>query len=317
MLNFRHHVPQAFRHICPILPQFAFVFLGRNCDARATFSYRKNYSQSQERCMRNFNTQFPDDPRALHNEPLGNGSGLESFHTTLPEDIEPNKTPKIVGTLAVALMIGVAGTALYMSSGSSTQPKSMVAASNLPAPSPPALTAATPNTTPDVNTAASAPAASAESTPVPVAPANAASVPMKKHVTARASNDSAASGKGNVASSAGSAASARMAADSSQVNNQPQQQAAIPEPVSPTPSPSDQANNSMQSGAAAPENATTASDVPAVPAPTTAQNNTVAPQQSQSPTPQASNTAPAQGQQTGATPAPAQPPTQSAGQVSQ
>src|SRR6185312_8295728 len=73
-----------------------------------------------EECMslRDFNNApFPDDPRALHNEPLGNSAGLESFHTIQPEDVSPNNTPKIVGAVAVALMVGVAGIALYASQG--------------------------------------------------------------------------------------------------------------------------------------------------------------------------------------------------------
>ena len=53
--------------------------------------------------LRDFDAPFPNDPRALHNEPLGNGAGLENFHTTQPEDIEPNNTPKIIGAVAVAL----------------------------------------------------------------------------------------------------------------------------------------------------------------------------------------------------------------------
>jgi len=60
--------------------------------------------------LRDFNNApFSDDPTALHTAPSGNGAGLKSFHTTQPEDIEPNNMPKIVGAVAVALMIGVAG----------------------------------------------------------------------------------------------------------------------------------------------------------------------------------------------------------------
>src|SRR5258707_13317417 len=82
--------------------------------------------------LRDFNAPFPDDPAALHNAPSGNGAGLASFHTTQPEDIQPNSMPKIVGAVAVALMIGAAGVALYASAGK--QPKPVVAASSLPAP---------------------------------------------------------------------------------------------------------------------------------------------------------------------------------------
>ena len=79
--------------------------------------------------LRDFNnTQFPDDPTALHHGPVGNDSGLEDFHTVQPEDIEPNNTPKIVGAIAVALMVGVAGAALYASQGSSSHPKQVTAA---------------------------------------------------------------------------------------------------------------------------------------------------------------------------------------------
>ena len=52
-----------------------------------------------------------------------------------PEDIAPNNTPKIVGAVAVALMIGAAGVALYAHAGNQ-QPKPVVAASNLPPPPP-------------------------------------------------------------------------------------------------------------------------------------------------------------------------------------
>src|SRR5262245_57425567 len=83
--------------------------------------------------LRDFNNApFPNDPRALHKEPLGNGAGLNAFHTTQPEDIRPNNLPKIIGGVAVALMIGVAGVALYASAGS--HPKAVVTASNPPMP---------------------------------------------------------------------------------------------------------------------------------------------------------------------------------------
>jgi hypothetical protein len=65
--------------------------------------------------LRDFNTgneSFNTGNESLHNEPLGNGSGLENFHTTNPEDREPSSLPKIVGAVAVALMLGTAGVAL-------------------------------------------------------------------------------------------------------------------------------------------------------------------------------------------------------------
>ena len=66
--------------------------------------------------LRDFNNDARslDDPTALHHEPLGNGAGLETFHTVQPEDIEPSNTPKIVGAVAVALMVGVAGCGRFM-----------------------------------------------------------------------------------------------------------------------------------------------------------------------------------------------------------
>src|SRR3979490_2208745 len=78
--------------------------------------------------LRDFNLPSSDDPTALHHVPGGNETGLESFHTIQPQDVEPNNTPKIVGAIAVALMVGAAGVALYASQGSSSHSKQMVAA---------------------------------------------------------------------------------------------------------------------------------------------------------------------------------------------
>jgi hypothetical protein len=216
--------------------------------------------------LRDFNSN-DDRPISLQNDPQGNGAGLDSFHTVHPEDVEPSATPKIVGAVAVALMIGVAGVALYAHSTSAMQNKPLVTASNLPAAPAPAPMAAAPApeqqaaVTPDANTPATTPA---DSKPAPVKTASVA----RSHT---ASADT------------GNAASARMAADTSKSSVQPQQQqaAVIPEPVSPTPSPSDVAANNAQSTTAVPQGATTASDIPAT---GTAQNNTPAPQQAQSST---------------------------------
>ncbi|HKQ09931.1 MAG TPA: hypothetical protein VJS85_01970, partial [Rhizomicrobium sp.] len=67
--------------------------------------------------LRDFQTPYSDDPAALHHMPKGNETGLESFHTVQPEDIEPNNMPKIVGAVAVALMVSAAGMAFYASQG--------------------------------------------------------------------------------------------------------------------------------------------------------------------------------------------------------
>ena len=203
--------------------------------------------------LRDFNNApFPDDPRALHKDPLGNSAGLESFHTSQPEDRAPNSTPKIVGALAVALMIGVAGAALYANSAS--HPKPVMTASNPPAPV--SQPAPMPEPAADASMPATPPAAAADNAPAPAQPVKAASEPKKMHRTARIESST----HGAVP---GSAAANRMAADSNQSAVQPQQQQAI---TAPSPSPSDIAANSTQSGVAVSPNATSASDIPA-PAP--------------------------------------------------
>ncbi len=68
------------------------------------------------------NTPAFDDPTALHHEPLGNGAGLSDFHTVNVEESERSNTPKIVGAVAVALMVGVAAVGLYANMGHSTKP---------------------------------------------------------------------------------------------------------------------------------------------------------------------------------------------------
>jgi hypothetical protein len=70
----------------------------------------------------------------------------------------------------------------------------------------------------------------------------------------------ASTARSHVATAGGGAASDRMAAGSNQSNIQPQQQAVVNPPA---PSPSDVATNNTQSGVAVPQNAATASDVPA------------------------------------------------------
>jgi hypothetical protein len=209
--------------------------------------------------LRDFNTQYSDDPIALHTSPVGNGGGLDNFHTVHPEDSETNNTPKILGALAVALMIGAAGVGTFVYSSSPSHPKAVVTASNLPA-SLPAAPAPVAATAPDTQTAMT-PAASPEATPAPAPMRTASAKPARSHASVSSSNAASIA--------------------------QPQQQAVvIPEPVAPSPSPSDVATNNAQSAIpAAP--AATASDVPA---------------------------APVQEQQSVASPAPAQSPAQSAGQ---
>jgi hypothetical protein len=235
--------------------------------------------------LRDFNSA-DDRPILLRTLPLGNGVGLGNFHTLNPEDAEPSNRPKIVGVLAVALMVGVAGVALYASSPSQPQP---TAAVNNPSvlPAQPVQQAAT---APDANTPLAAPA------PPPVVQATKAAKAATAdpnslraaQVKTPAPMKNASSARSHVASGS-SAASARMAADSNQSSQPSQQQAVAPLLVSP---PSDVATPNIQSGVAVPQGAATASDIPAIPQ------------------------APAQDQQS-ATPGPAQPPAQSAGQVNQ
>ena len=199
------------------------------------------------------NAPFPADPRALHNEPLGNSGGLDSFHTTQPEDIEPNNMPKIVGAAAVALMVGVAGVALYASTGS--HPKAVVAMN------PPPVTEAAPAPAPMPAADATTLPAAADTAPAATAPVKEATAPVKKHRTASAESKIADTASKSVASEdANSAAATRMAVDSSQSTVQPQQQQAI---TPPAPSPSDLASNNTQSGVAVPPNAASAADIPA------------------------------------------------------
>src|SRR5882672_8371977 len=85
--------------------------------------------------LRDFNSS-DDRPISLQTEPLGNGAGLDAFHTVHPEDVEPNYTPKIVGAVVVALIVGAVGVGVYSYSGSPAKPVTM--ASNQPAPATPA-----------------------------------------------------------------------------------------------------------------------------------------------------------------------------------
>jgi len=206
--------------------------------------------------LRDFNST-DDRPISLQNVPAGNGSGLSAFHTVNPEDVEPSNTPKIVGGLALALMVGVAGIGFYAYSGSSSQPKLVVTASNQPsppaaAPAPQQIADATKSAkaaTIDPNSMRSAMGKTPSAMDNASAPAPTAPVKIKT-----------ASAKPVRASALPGAASARMSAGSNQASSQP---AVIPEPVSPTPSPSDIATTNTQSGVAVPQGAATASDIPA------------------------------------------------------
>jgi len=257
--------------------------------------------------LRDFNNgQFPDDPTALHHVPMGNESGLENFHTVQPEDIEPSNTPKIVGAIAVALMVGVAGVALYASQGSSQHKQMVAAAPMASAPVAPALAAAPVS---DGTIPAAAPvAAPAQVEKAATKAAKAATTDPNSLRAALAKTPASTSSHVAVAgkdAGASDAMSARLAAanDGNQVSTQPQQQAAVtatpeqpgatPLPGSPSPSPSDVATNNTQSGVAVPQGASTASDIP--------------------------NPAPAQGANPAPspTPEPAQPSAQPSGQIAQ
>ena len=248
------------------------------------------------------NTPAFDDPTALHHEPLGNGAGLSDFHTVNVEEKERSNTPKIVGAVAVALMVGVAAVGLYANMGHS--PKPVVADNAVPKTvpvTPPQQTAmAAPESgmsTPAPDTNSSAAPAMPAPTPQPAATKAEPSKLAPVHTASRSSSHIKSASSSEPASDA---ASVRMSADTTQatqapqqaqVTPQPAQQAqAMPLPAAPAPSPSDVASNGGQSSAAVPNNATTASDIPqpqAAPAPAQPQ-------------------VPAQTTQPDATPAPAQ-----------
>jgi hypothetical protein len=225
--------------------------------------------------LRDFN-QADDRPISLQNEPVGNGSGLGSFHTVNPEDVAPSNTPKIVGALAVALIVGAAGIGVYSFSGSkpvtmaSNQPTSAPAASAPIAPPPPQqaadATKAAKAATTDPNSMRAAMGKTPDSANNMPPPEPSAPVKTKMKTASAKPVRSTRS-----ASALPGSASARMAADSNQASPQPQQQAVIAQPVSPTPSPSDVATTNTQSGVAVPQGAAQASDMPAPQAPVPAQ----------------------------------------------
>ena len=206
--------------------------------------------------LRDFNAPSEDRPVILNHEPMGNSGGLGNFHTVNPEDREPNNTGRIVGALAVALMVGAGGLYAYTATGN--HPKPVTTAANLPSPPPAAPQPAA--MTPAPESTAAMDAAPAAMTPAPVRTASARrSAPISE------------------------GAAVRMSADSQALTSQPAQQAVvIPEPVSPTPSPSDVAIANPQSGVAVSPNAVTAQDMPAQAAmPDAAQPEAAAPAQAQ------------------------------------
>ena len=85
--------------------------------------------------LRDFDSSLDDGPITLSHTPLGNGMGLGAFHTTNPQTRESGNTPKIVGALVVALMVGAAGAYIY--SVTPSTPKLAVSDNKLPSPSAP------------------------------------------------------------------------------------------------------------------------------------------------------------------------------------
>lgn len=207
--------------------------------------------------LRDFQTPYSDDPTALHHMPQGNETGLESFHTVQPEDIEPNNMPKIVGAIAVALMVSAAGMAFYASQGALSQSKQMIAvapAATVPVNPVPAA-APLPDADMPATTPPSAQDAMADPNGLRAAPVKTPAA--RGHGAARASS-----------APASEAMSARMAAaaGADPVSTQPQQQAAVmptsEQPAAPNRPPSDVASNNTQSSVAVPQGATAAADIP-------------------------------------------------------
>lgn len=193
----------------------------------------------------------------LNHEPLsheagGNGSGLGEFHTVHPEEIEPNNTGKIIGALAVALMVGAAGVYAYTMTGHSANTVPLQQTAGLPKPMP-----APPPATPAPEMAAPV----AEPVAAPVTEPAAVERPVKSAAAKTAAPISDGASVRMNADSQSTAASQQAAA----TPIAPAQQAAIPEPVSPAPSPSDLANANPQSGVSVPPGAATAQDIPAQP----------------------------------------------------
>jgi hypothetical protein len=215
--------------------------------------------------LRDFNA-IDDDPISLHSQPPGNESGLGNFHTVQPDDVEPSNTPKIVGGLAVALMIGVAGFGFYYqaNSSSSLQPKPVVTASNVPAPAAPIAPDAQSDAQQAAQAAKAAKAATADPDSLRAAQVKTPAAASMDQMPAPAKTASAKPARSRAAASTG-AASARMPADFNQTSKAAAQQSAIT-PTAPAPSPSDVATTNTQSSVAVPSDATTASDIPA-PAP--------------------------------------------------
>jgi hypothetical protein len=211
--------------------------------------------------LRDFNA-IDDDPISLHNQPLGNESGLGNFHTVQPDDVAPSSTPKIVGALAVALMVGAAGVGIYATSGSSPHPKPIVTASNVPAPPAAALVASDPQQSAQAGKAAKA--ATADPNSLRAALVKTPAAASTDQMPAPTKTASAKPARSHAAASTG-AVSARTPADSNQTLQAPVQQSVVTPAVS-APPPSDVAAANSQSSVAVPSDATTASDIP-VPAP--------------------------------------------------
>jgi hypothetical protein len=79
---------------------------------------------------------FDFEPRP-ENDLKPRNAALSSFHTSAPEDSKFNNTGKIVGALAVALMVGAAGVVVYSTSNPAPTPKApptQLAAAMPPAP---------------------------------------------------------------------------------------------------------------------------------------------------------------------------------------
>jgi hypothetical protein len=153
-----------------------------------------------EDCMslRDFNTPSSEDPSALHNDPLGNGAGLGSVHTTDPEASEPSRTPQIVGAVAVALMVGVAAVGLYAYSGPS-KPAPVVADNNLPSPSSAAPIAPAPSepaaqppaSTPDAASSSATPTTPSADASSPAPIQKSASSSTRRHIARSKNSDDA------------------------------------------------------------------------------------------------------------------------------
>jgi hypothetical protein len=221
--------------------------------------------------------------------PLSADSGLGDFHTAEPE--ASNGTGKLVGALAVALIVGGAG-AFAFTTGMHTQKPVQNAA--LPHPAPPTKVAAAPPPAPpppapDISANSATPDNAGQTAPVPTARPSAPVKTARAHIRHHAVRSSAEETPAVTAPEQSAAAQPVTPAPQQSATAQPSPETGpAPEPVSPAAPPSSYANNNAPAPTATP-NGDAAQDMPS-PRPV------IPDAQAQTPAPQPAPAAPAQPQ---------------------